>query len=533
MTKDEASAALLPKMAEMAGVDLGAGVDDAVASALTGRVGELLDLMEQKGAFKEDVSTEVTQEAVTAITEGLDAKALAADVLKGAEVLRGARALDTREGIEPRVSKNIEDAGKIAGGAMDSIRKAMEYDHTKGVYQGTVFDALQSPTNAKTFRQLMTTPSNDPDIRLLQRSFDDMQIAAKMLHRPMNALDTWGVFQERMVEVAKALNTTDASSWAITQTTPDLIEQVYQSSEVFNLIRRIDFPANVGTMSLPAEGTTVVTPYLAGEPTTNDDVAKFKASTPTTGTAVTFTAKSIVARVRMSWEMQEASVIPLVPWVRDQLVREMQWNLDDTIINGDTSNQDSVADPADHRLAWIGFRAKALDNTGANTSVSAAAQWIYEYIQTTPLAMGKYCSTKDTVMICSHAMRLKLGWLRDTNNYPKGWDIDRFGVMNDAGAMGPGPGTLNGIRVVPSAKVKSTLNSSAIDASGALTALHYVYLPAYLMAVRSDLRLFTKDDVDEGTDTIVGRWAGVMGHLYGTATTAAIVYGAYVSDATA
>lgn len=534
MTKrEEASAVLMPKMAELAEVDLGAGVDDAVASALNGRVGEMLDLLEQKGLFAEDVAPTVTQEAITAIIEGLDAKGIAADVLKGAAQLRGARALDTREGIEPTTQKNIADAGKIAGEEMERLRRAYAPDHTKGMHQrGSIFDVIQ-PTSQKTFRQLILSPTDDPNIRLLQRSFDDMQIAAKMLHRPMNQLETWDQFSGFMVDRAKALNTTDASSWVITQTTPDLIEQIYQSSDVFNLIRRIEMPQGVGTMSLPAEGTTLVQGYLAAEATTDDENAQFKASTPTTGTAVTFTSKQIVARVKMSWDMQEQSVIPLVPWARDQLVREMQMNLDDTILNGDTDNQDSIGDTRDHRLAWIGFRAKALDNTGANTNVSAAAQWIYEYIQTTPLNMGKYCDMTKTVMICSHAMRLKLGWLRDTNNYPKGWDIDRFGKEVSPGVMGPGPGTLNGIKVVPSSMVKSTLNSSAIDASGALTTLTYVYLPAWLMAVRSDLRLFTKDDVDEGTDTIVGRWSGVMGHLYGTATTTAIVRGAYVSDATA
>jgi len=532
--REEANAVLMPKMAEWAEVDLSAGVDDAQASALNSRVGEVLDLLETKGVFKEDVTAEQRNAAINAVVEGFDAKALAADVLKGAETLRGARLLDTREGLEPRVEKQISDAGRIAGGAMDTIRKAMEYDHTKGVYQGTIFDALKTPSNEKSFRQLIMSPTSDPDIRLLQKSFDDMQIAAKMLHRPMNTLDTWDKFSERMVECAKALNTTDASSWAITQTTPDLIEQIYQSSEVFNLIRRIEMPQGVGTMSLPAEGTTLVKGYIAGEPTTDDDVAKFTASTPSTGTAVTFTSKSIAARVRMSWEMQEQSVIPLVPWARDQLVREMGWSLDDVIINGDTNNQDSLADTSDHRLAWIGFRAKALDNTGANVTMSTAStQWNYEGIQACPLLMGKYINVRDTVIFCSHAMRLKLGWLRDTGNYPKGWDIDRFGIKDEAGEMGPGPGTLNGLRVVPSTKVSQTLNSSAISASGSTgTALHFVYLPAWLMAVRSDLRLFTKEDVDEGTDTIVGRWAGVMGHLYGSALTTGMVYGTYVTDAT-
>ncbi len=105
-------------------------------------------------------------------------------------------------------------------------------------------------------------------------------------------------------------------------------------------------------------------------------------TTKTGSNRVQVDAKKFVIHQMWSGEMEEDSIIPYIPFLREQAARSLSHYSDSLVLNGDTTNAATGninlddADPADtkHYLAFDGIRhAGLVDNTGNRTDHAAAA----------------------------------------------------------------------------------------------------------------------------------------------------------------
>lgn len=155
--------------------------------------------------------------------------------------------------------------------------------------------------------------------------------------------------------------------------------------------RRIE--ALFGTMNMSNKTeiypfrTTGLRPYIKGA-NTSDSYGSYTASTPATDSR-TFTATGLAVRAIVDEDASEDSIIASEALFRQMLAEALTDATEDAILNGDSNatHQDTgiaawnirsrwgstgLGTSADHRFAWLGLRADAIDNS--NTADKSAAQ---------------------------------------------------------------------------------------------------------------------------------------------------------------
>lgn len=165
--------------------------------------------------------------------------------------------------------------------------------------------------------------------------------------------------------VLRALSTTGSAAGAEflpTGFSQELINQFRQDLIAAGLFRHVNMPTKV--YELPVAGAPA-TAYLIGENTGNTGQNAIGASTP--GTAkVTFTAKDIATLTYVSNDETQDSIVPMVPFIQENMTRGLAEGLENALINGDTtgSHQDADVTAAnDTRKAWNGLRKHAIANS--------------------------------------------------------------------------------------------------------------------------------------------------------------------------
>ena len=146
------------------------------------------------------------------------------------------------------------------------------------------------------------------------------------------------------------------------------------------------------TMALPNKTTllpflnTGFRPYIKAAASA-DDPAQYTSSSMSTDQR-TITATGFAVRAQVADDAEEDSLIAVLPTVRQELLQAIIDGEEDAVINGDTgTHQDTglaswdvrsrwgstgLGTAADHRRAWIGLRAAAMD-TGCTTNESGSA----------------------------------------------------------------------------------------------------------------------------------------------------------------
>jgi len=99
---------------------------------------------------------------------------------------------------------------------------------------------------------------------------------------------------------------------------------------------------------------------------------------------VSVSASKFVIHQMWSGEMEEDSIIPFVPFLREEQVRALAYYSDSLVLNGDTTNagtgninlDDANPDDTKHYLAFDGIRHVGLvDNTGNSTDCAGAVDY--------------------------------------------------------------------------------------------------------------------------------------------------------------
>jgi len=220
--------------------------------------------------------------------------------------------------------------------------------------------------DVKGIRDIMVMPSamlNDAEKEI--RDFaDNAYITATLLRTSPQNLKMWQGFKASNTALRKAMDTataTEGAEWIPTTLSTNLVEKYRLEARVPGLFTEIQMPRN--PFKLPTN-LADMTFYLIPE-STSDEPSKTPSTALTTGD-LTLTAKKLRARSIWSEELDEESIIPLLPAVKNNIAKSAALAVEDAILNGDTTatHMDSdVTDTKDHRKIWKGLRKLALANS--------------------------------------------------------------------------------------------------------------------------------------------------------------------------
>jgi HK97 family phage major capsid protein len=329
---------------------------------------------------------------------------------------------------------------------------------------------------------------------------------------PIHELKLWQQLNARV----KALDTAtsgEGAEWIPTGFSSRLIDRIDLQLVVAPIFPRFTMPTNPFT--IPVEGGHA-TPYLVAENTGDTGQTKVTVSTPGTQN-VTLDARTIGARTLASYEIEEDSIIPILPFMQRKLTLAIARGIDDALVNGDTAgtHQDSdVTGATDRRKAWDGLRKLTL--TAAKQDLST---FTVENIRNIRSKMGKYAANPaDNSWIVGVQGHILLLSLKDSANNPVVITMDKLGSM--ATILTGMIGSLDGSPVLISEFMREDVNASGVY-DGSTTdkkLLALVNRPSFTIGDRRRVLVETDRDIEEQQHKIVASWRGDFESYFDTTT---------------
>jgi hypothetical protein len=270
-------------------------------------------------------------------------------------------------------------------------------------------------------------------------------------------------------ELDNTQTSNQASDWVPTLWTSDLWRRVRLDNNVASSIRTIEMPAQV--YELPVESTD---PTVSKVPETmSESQLSLGSGNPIPDSVLasakkTLTAVKLGLRVGFSTEMEEDSIIPWIPQLREQSMRAMLNAVDNVILNGDTTTtastniNDIAGTPAatDKFLVFNGMRKLALVT---NTAVAANAGGASPTLQMIRQARFKMISAGNKYAL--YPMNLVM--FCDPYTYGKVLNIDELNVwMNNGRDATVNTGQvpkIDGVELYPSEELVLANTAGKID----------------------------------------------------------------------
>lgn len=327
-----------------------------------------------------------------------------------------------------------------------------------------------------------------PDlVQKLQEQTVDQQISRGL--EAAHVLARQNVNAQTLDDVIKALDTAETGGGAefvFTGMTPEVINQVRQTLKVSALFPHINMPSN--PYKVPVE-LNPATAYLVPENTADTGQTSITASQA--GTAnLTLTAVSIGAATRVSKELDQDSIVPMVPFIQKNLMRGLANGLENAMINGDSTatHQDTdteAAGPTNVAAGWKGFRKHAIENS----YTVDASTWDIDKLRAMRKSMGKFGINPDElVLLASNAAYIKM----------LGWDgvltLDKFGP--NATILTGELLKVDGIPVVVSPYMRQDLNATGVHDGTTTTKTGVLLVHRDSFAV-GDRQAIDLDETDE------------------------------------
>jgi HK97 family phage major capsid protein len=325
----------------------------------------------------------------------------------------------------------------------------------------------------------------------LQRRADDIYLASKIMRRDPRSLKMWNEFAHEASALRKAMDTATSEEgieWIPTGFSNELVRKVRLQLKVASLHRRIAMPTN--PFKLPIDGADA-TAYLFAE-STSDTATKITASTPGSGN-VTFDAVKLACRVLVSTELEEDSVVAILPLLHDKIVQALAEAQENATINGDTDGTHQDADvtaSTDVRKAWDGYR--KLVSGAAKVDGSTFDKAALRAIRT---AMGKYGVNPNN-----------LAWIAGISVYNKMLALDEVVTLDKYGpsatVLTGELGKFDGIPIVVSEFIRENLNADGVydGVTTTKTVLPLVYRPAFLYGDRRSITVKVSQELYMETD---------------------------------
>jgi len=352
---------------------------------------------------------------------------------------------------------------------------------------------------ARSINKIMRLPArelNDQE-KELQTFMDKAYITATILKTDPRNLKMWQSFDTSRSALRKAMDTATAeegAEWVPTFLSTELIEKFRLESKVAKLFRDIPMPSN--PYDLPFISGSIDF-YLVPE-SISDEPSKAPPSTPGTGKR-TLTAGKLKARVLFSDELNEDSIIPIIPNLKEELTKSGAEAWDDVILNGDndaaTPMDYDIISTKDRRRIFKGIR--ALFEASAATVVDNATFTITTF-RAIVTAMGKWgLQPSKLAVIAGVTSYNELRGLAEVIT------LDKYG---DRAVIFTGEiAKLDGISIITSEKVRQDLHTTgyADQAARLKTELIVVYVPGILLGTRGVPKLTFKEDAEVDQNQLI------------------------------
>jgi hypothetical protein len=176
----------------------------------------------------------------------------------------------------------------------------------------------------------------------------------------------------KLVERLFSGSSGSGSEWEQTLVLPRVEETMKVLAGAANFFEVVEMGSK--TLDLPFM-TTGLRPYIKGTPTVDNPAYYTGSSIDTTKRSFTATGMAVMSQILD--DASEDSIIDTMSFLREQLAQGILDGEEDAIMNGDTAatHQDTIASwdirsrwgssglggASDHRRAWIGLRARAMD----------------------------------------------------------------------------------------------------------------------------------------------------------------------------
>jgi hypothetical protein len=288
-------------------------------------------------------------------------------------------------------------------------------------------------------------------------------------------------------EVTKALDTQEVGGGAefvFTGMSTNLINQVRQNLIISSLFEHVNMPTNPYKVTVELGPATS---YLVPENVADTGQTSITASQ--LGTAnITFNAKSIGAMTRISKELNQDSIIPMVPLIQKNLLRGLANGLENALLNGDITGTHMDTDTTGSTnvaKAWPGLRKLALAN-GYKVDLGT---FDLAGLRKMRIKMGQFgINPADLVLIASNSAYIQM------LNWPEVVTKDKFG---DQGTVLTGELLrVDGIPVVVSPYMRQDLDATGVNAASGntKTGIMLVHRDGFVIGDRQEIEL---DQTDE------------------------------------
>lgn len=348
-----------------------------------------------------------------------------------------------------------------------------------------------------------------------QKSFqnfnDDVYLISKVLRVHPSQTKLWKKNQAQVGELRKALNATTSTqgqNWVPTEFSSELIDKFRLELKVGALFRTVNMPSN--PYKFPLVGGDA-TGYLIAEETA-DSGTKITASQATTN-QITLTAKKLAARTLFSEELSEDSIVPVLPFLKENLARVMGDTWEKAIINGDTAathlDVTDVTSATDAQKAYDGLRkaAKNFNNLVALTTFNSAN------LRSIRTKMGKYgVNPRNLVWITGPKGYAQLLANSDVST------VDKYGQF--ATLLVGELAKFDGIPIVVSEHVKENLSTTGYY-DGTTTNNTVLILANYSSFLVGDKRKFTLktfEDIQTDQTILVVTMRRAFAEIYSSST---------------
>jgi len=332
--------------------------------------------------------------------------------------------------------------------------------------------------------------------RKFQSWSDDVYLTSRILKCSPKELGIYKRFMDDE-EIEKAMSTSAGygGDWIPTSLSAELLDRVRLELMVGNLHRKVNMPTNpfqFPIVSSDAKG------YLVSEA---NNVGGSSPTSPGTG-GITLTAKKIGARTEFSEELNEDSIVPILPFLKENLVIALSSAIEDAIINGDdsASHMDSdVTASEDARKSWKGYR--KLCQAGAKVDASSLT---VEIIRTMRKKMGKYGVIPSRLaLITGIAGYSSLLGLKDSSGNQAVLTVDKYG--SNATVLSGELGKVDGIPVIVSEYVRENLNASGVydGTTTNKTVIILVFTPGLIIGDRRKVTVKTDFDIVKDQQVMV------------------------------
>lgn len=291
---------------------------------------------------------------------------------------------------------------------------------------------------------------SESTVREFQARADELLIVSAAMG--VNPRET-DLFHEEYAPLARALDTQTAAEgqeYVPTALSSDLIERVNLDLRVVALFPSVVMPTP--TFEIPGRGVSRQRLGNHPEQTADTGQTKVKVVTPATR-KITLAAKKFAGEMITSKEAEEDAIIAMLPFMQEELVDYLSFDLEDTALNGDTAAaQDSDFAAVDPRRNWNGLRKLAL--AAAKTDGSNAVPTV-AMSRVSRKKMGKYgVRIGNLVHITSMSAYVQL--LSDVNVIT----VDKYGP--NATILAGELGKIDGIPIVVSEAVRQDLNATGV-----------------------------------------------------------------------